>query len=232
VANWREYQEKVARIFRELGCSAEVDKTVQGARATHQVDVWVRHKSFGLEQRWVIECKDWRAQIPKEKVLALKSLVDDVGADKGLIVASSGFQRGARKAAEQTNITLATIAELRKLVEEDVLRNALVRMERRTAKLKADIESCIEIVERTPHSGTSVWTAPVGVDVSKYLENYGKLAVLEIGFQNLRAGKSRLPVVFDATGNKLIFAKDLQEFLNKGEHFLAEVEEWFYPNAR
>jgi hypothetical protein len=46
--------------------------------------------------------------VPKEKVLALKSIVEDLGADRGIIVSEAGFQPGAEDAARGTNITLVT----------------------------------------------------------------------------------------------------------------------------
>lgn len=44
----------------------------------------------------------------KEEVLALKSILEDIGADRGIIVSENGFQSGAQDAARGTNITLVT----------------------------------------------------------------------------------------------------------------------------
>ena len=84
-ADWREYQEEVAAYFRRQGCTIEVEARVQGARAEHRIDVYVLFARLGVECRWIIECKLWNARVPKEKVMALKSIVEDVGADKGFI---------------------------------------------------------------------------------------------------------------------------------------------------
>jgi hypothetical protein len=83
---WQEYQNQVARLFADLGCTIEVEPTVQGARGRHKVDVLVRFPVFGLKSLWVIECKYWTSPIPKEKVLVLRSVVEDVGADRGILV--------------------------------------------------------------------------------------------------------------------------------------------------
>ena len=53
--NWPDYQEAVAEAFRKLGCSAEVNKTVTGARGSHDIDVFVTFDNFGHECRWIIE---------------------------------------------------------------------------------------------------------------------------------------------------------------------------------
>ena len=110
-ADWREYQEEVAAYFRRQGCTIEVEARVQGARAEHRIDVYVLFARLGVECRWIIECKLWNARVPKEKVMALKSIVEDVGADKGFIFCENGFQSGALDAARGTNIALVTSLE-------------------------------------------------------------------------------------------------------------------------
>lgn len=106
--DWRVYQEATAEVFRRLGCNAQVEFRATGARATHDIDVYATFIRSGIPCTWVIECKLWKTRVPKEKVLALKSLIDDLGADRGIIVSEAGFQPGAQDAARGTNITLVT----------------------------------------------------------------------------------------------------------------------------
>ena len=110
-SNWKEYQDETAAFFRRQGCSAEVEAQVQGVRAKHKIDVFVRFLRHGIECKWVIECKLWNNKVSKEKVLSLKTIVGDVGADRGLIVSEKGFQPGAYDAARNSNITLITSLE-------------------------------------------------------------------------------------------------------------------------
>lgn len=110
-SDWQEYQEAVAEAFRELGCRAEVQKTITGARGTHQIDVYVTFQKFGYECRWLIECKLWDTPVTKETVSTLHSKVQNVGADRGLIFSESGFQSGASAAAQNTNILLQNSLE-------------------------------------------------------------------------------------------------------------------------
>ena len=104
--HWREYQEATARVFGQLGCHAEVEKTITGARGPHKVDVYVTFHKFGHECRWVVECKLWSTPVTKEIVHALLTKVQNVGADRGVIFSESGFQSGAHTAAQNTNILL------------------------------------------------------------------------------------------------------------------------------
>ena len=113
VPPWKAYQHETADFFKTLGCIVETDASIQGVRARHAIDVWVRFARFGVQVAWVIECKLWKRRVPKEKVLALKAVVEDIGADRGILLAESGHQRGARVAARSTNVTLATLEDLR-----------------------------------------------------------------------------------------------------------------------
>lgn len=106
--NWKEYQEATASFFRKQGCSVKEEAKITGARGKHAIDVYVSFSNHGIETNWVIECKLWRNRVPKEKVLALKAIVEDVGADRGIIISEKGFQRGAYDAARKSNITLVT----------------------------------------------------------------------------------------------------------------------------
>lgn len=112
---WHEYQEQVAEVFRAAGCDATPDVLVKGVRASHKVDVRVIFEKHGIRCLWILECKYWNSRVTKEKVMALKSIVDDCGADRGLIVSKMGFQSGAIRASTKTNITLTSIEELREL---------------------------------------------------------------------------------------------------------------------
>ena len=129
-ANWRDYQNAVAAAFRNLGCSAEVDATLPSARGPQKIDVYVRFRKFGHECRWLIECKLWRAPVPKDFVHTLYSKVQNVGADRGLIFSESGFQSGARVAAQHTNILLQdSLEEFSKTAQLDLNRIPLTLVE-------------------------------------------------------------------------------------------------------
>ncbi|MCA1360814.1 restriction endonuclease [Bradyrhizobium sp. IC3069] len=133
---WKQYQEHAAALFRELGCEATTDLEVQGVRGKHLVDVSVRFSRFGLHLHWIIECKFWKSAIPKEKVLALKSIVEDVGADRGILVSESGHQSGAIEAARLTNITLISLEGLRSAARADLLVLGLADIQKRAARMR------------------------------------------------------------------------------------------------
>jgi hypothetical protein len=113
MAEWSEYQEEVAQFFRDLGLTAETNAEIAGVRTTHKIDVVVRSKHAGFALMWLVECKQWKSPVPKEKVFALRSIVEDTGSDRGFIMAESGYQSGALEAARLTNTLLTSLRDLR-----------------------------------------------------------------------------------------------------------------------
>lgn len=113
VDGWEEYQEEAAEYFRSLGLEATTDVRIKGVRTNHDVDVFVVSDHVGFQITWIVECKRWKTRVSKLHVLALREIVQDVGADRGVLLSESGFQRGAKEAAELTNVQLSSLDELR-----------------------------------------------------------------------------------------------------------------------
>lgn len=109
-AAWEDYQEKAAAFFRSLGMDAQTNITVQGVRTRHDVDVLVKSRHVGFEVTWIVECKCWQTPVNKLHVLALREIVTDTGADRGILLSESGFQVGAKEAAALTNVHLHSLA--------------------------------------------------------------------------------------------------------------------------
>lgn len=220
---WRDYQEDVAEFFRKLGCDAEVDARVQGARANHKIDVWVTFHRFGLEHKWAIECKLYNRPIPKEKVLTLKGVVDDVGADRGILIAESGCQPGAHAVAQSSNIELLTFNELREGAKTDLLFSIFNKLEEKVILL---FKSIYKLFWSEPEPWYS--TPRPGVNEDGVWVQTGKLSLLKLKMEEVKLG--RFPVVVGATyepQEKLIVAHDLEEFVEKAGHIIEEVEKWF-----
>ena len=112
VMDWKDYQEQAASFFCALGLDAETDVTIQGARTKHDVDVLVKSHHAGFDVTWIIECKYWKSKISKLHVLALREIVNDTGADRGILFAEGGFQSGAIEAATLTNIQVTSLADV------------------------------------------------------------------------------------------------------------------------
>lgn len=111
---WQKYQEDAADYFRSIGLNASTDVTFKGIRTHHDIDVLVVSHYVGFDITWVVECKYWKQSVNKLHVLGLREIVADVGADRGILLAESGFQSGAFEAANLTNIQLTSLEDLRK----------------------------------------------------------------------------------------------------------------------
>jgi hypothetical protein len=107
-----EYQEESADFFRSMGLTATTDKTIKGVRTKHDIDVYVTSQHAGFQITWVVECKRWKKPVSKLHVLALREIVSDIGADRGILLSESGFQSGAIEAANLTNVQLTSLAQL------------------------------------------------------------------------------------------------------------------------
>ncbi|MFM7346634.1 MAG: restriction endonuclease [Tagaea sp.] len=120
MSDWSEYQERVAGFFREIGFSAETNVRVDGVRTASDIDVLVKSKHLGFEVVWIVECKNWKAKVSKVNVFALRQIVIDVGADRGILLSESGFQSGAIEAAQLTNVHLNSLSGLIQNATEQV----------------------------------------------------------------------------------------------------------------
>src|SRR5690349_21642126 len=91
-----------------------------GIRTTHDIDVLVKSHHVGFDVVWMIECKHWATKVTKLHVLALREIVADVGADRGILLAEAGFQSGAIEAASLTNVHVTSLANLRGTAHSEI----------------------------------------------------------------------------------------------------------------
>ncbi len=228
--NWREYQQQIASFFRELGCEVKVDAKIQGARSLHNIDVWVKFKRFGLEHKWVIECKLYNRRVPKEKVLILREIVDDIGAHRGILISEKGCQSGAHVAVQSTSIDILTHSELRSMAKADLLWAIFNRLEEKTLTLQHSISSELFFKsEKHVSGGVKSYSSQLrpGVDMEKVFTYGGKVSVLKMGMEQVRLGIFPALVGFSQPPEeRKIFAHDLEDFTNQAGLIVEESEKW------
>ena len=117
---WRDYQERAAELFRQMGFDVVIEEILEGARGKHEIDVVCRTKLGGVETLWIVECKDWKTSVPKAQVMTLAMIAQDVGANHAFLLSESGFQAGAIAAVNRTNISLTNISELQAVAAESI----------------------------------------------------------------------------------------------------------------
>ena len=114
---WKRF-EKVVNAIHELkleGAEVKFDDEIIGKRTgrPRQIDISARFRHGFYDYLIVVECKDYNGKIPIEKLEAFRSKIEDVGAQKGIMVSSGGFQAGAEATAKTYNIDLFTLEEVK-----------------------------------------------------------------------------------------------------------------------
>lgn len=88
------------------------DAKVKSYDSTYQIDVLAKFQAFGgAEFKVLIECKKYRSAVERELVQVLQDKVRSVGAHKGMLFTTSGFQSGAIKYAKAHGIALVSIID-------------------------------------------------------------------------------------------------------------------------
>ena len=137
MAAWSDYQETCAEFFREVGLTATTNATVQGVRTAHTVDVLVEFSHLGHELSWIVECKLWKSRVSRLHVLGLRTIVEDCGADHGILLSESGFQSGAHEAATKSSVILSNLDSMRQLALDALFQQRLLKMPMRIARAHA-----------------------------------------------------------------------------------------------
>lgn len=114
MSDWKAYELGVADVVRhKVGSAAVVEHDVRILGRTgqrRQVDIVVRGSVFGLSDGlFVVECKDHRRPIDVGIVDGFFGLVEDIGADLGLIVTASGLTATARARAEEKRLRVRIV---------------------------------------------------------------------------------------------------------------------------
>lgn len=74
---------------------SEHQEVVQGLDGDYEIDVTVRFSAFGMNFLVPIQCKHHKNRIKRDVLQVLQSRVAAVGAQKGIVFSTAGFQSGA-----------------------------------------------------------------------------------------------------------------------------------------
>ena len=226
IPDWQHYQERAAAVFERLGCSVAVDAKVKGARSVHQVDVLVRFSGWGLPQVWVVECKYLKRRVNKAAVAAFKSIVEDIGADKGFLLSEVGFQTGAVSAANLTNLSLLSLQSLDEAVTPDFQRLRLAQLEIEILGLRKNL---LELRMDVPR-GTwgAVTRGKPGVNSGHIMGGVGALLFLLDSINAAKLGEYRgvVPRSFLDGEGPYVRIVDSGSLLAQGVRLVSEVRSW------
>lgn len=223
---WHQYQTDAATVFARLGCNVAVDAKLTGARAEHRIDVKVEVSKWGVSHLWIVECKHQKRRVTKAAVEALKSIVQDVGADKGFLLSEVGFQPAANAAAALTNVSLLSLRELVAASSHDLAQYRLALLEVEALSLLKLLRNLQTVVSEDRIFTT--YRSKPGVDLHA-LAGEGSLVFLISALQGAKIGEFTywLPRVFPQTNKQNVKLVDLQTALIEGSRLVAEVSHWY-----
>jgi hypothetical protein len=113
VQDWGGFEKFVAELHKTGNVMVEHNVVLAGrSGAPRQIDVLIRHKQGLYEHLVVVECKYWNSPVERLHIDALATTIREVGASRGVIFSSKGFQSGAITQATHENIELFTIRDL------------------------------------------------------------------------------------------------------------------------
>lgn len=113
VPDWGGFETLVAELHATGEVKIERDVVLQGrSGVTRQIDVLLRHRQNFYEHLVIIECKYLRRAVTRAVVDALATAVQDLGAARGVIFSSSGFQKGAVRQARHENVDLFRVRDV------------------------------------------------------------------------------------------------------------------------
>jgi hypothetical protein len=107
---WKKFERVVVAIHVAENSGAKItwNEHING----RQFDVAIRFKFQFYDYLVLIECRDKKSKVKAEAVEAFVTKSRDSGANKAIIVSSSGFQSGAKTVATKHNIELFTLTEI------------------------------------------------------------------------------------------------------------------------
>lgn len=110
------FEKLTERIFTQLVMHPEYEKVehdvrLEGKDGPRQIDVLITSEIAGMTIKTIIECKDYKSKVSVGVVDALHSVMEDVNANKGVLVSSNGFSSTALKKAKRLGISLYTAHE-------------------------------------------------------------------------------------------------------------------------
>ena len=88
------------------------NKKVKADDGTYQIDVYAEYTALGAKNVVLVECKKKSNAIKREVVEILHKRLENLGAHKGILISTSGFQSGATEYAAKHGIALWQICDI------------------------------------------------------------------------------------------------------------------------
>ncbi len=87
------------------------DQKITADDGTYQIDVLAEYTALGSRHKVIVECKKQSRSVEREIVAALDRKLQSLGAQKGILISTSGFQSGATLYAKKHGIALWQVVD-------------------------------------------------------------------------------------------------------------------------
>ena len=92
--------------------SIKHNQKVEAYDGTYQIDVLAEYTALGTQNAVLIECKKQSRSVERDEVSNLYDKVKSIGAQKGILISTAGFQSGAVQYAKIHGIALWQICDI------------------------------------------------------------------------------------------------------------------------
>lgn len=110
---FEKYCMKILQAYAEKenlkGFSIIHNKNIPSNDGNYQIDIYAEFIAMGVKFKVLVECKRYTHSIEREKVAILANKLQSIGAQKGILISTSGFQSGAAQYAKVHGIALIQI---------------------------------------------------------------------------------------------------------------------------
>lgn len=87
------------------------NKKIKTNDGDYQIDIYAEFTALGVKFKVLAECKRYSYPIEREIVAILANKIQSIGAQKGILLSTSGFQSGAAKFAKVHGIALIQVMD-------------------------------------------------------------------------------------------------------------------------
>lgn len=96
---------------KHLKCSIEHNQIYRIGDENYQLDGVIEFEELGVKYKTVVECKKYKSRIKRSQIQILNDTIKNVGANKGIFISTSSYQKGAMEYAKKNGIALLQIVD-------------------------------------------------------------------------------------------------------------------------
>jgi hypothetical protein len=112
--DWQDFERFVRDMYaQDADLVVEHNVTEKGkSGAARQTDVKFTHRVAGMTYTTLVECKKWKQKVTRDRIDVLAASVEDLGASKGVMFTTTGYEPGAEAYARHKGIELFLVRDL------------------------------------------------------------------------------------------------------------------------